>query len=164
MSLSSYKPKRKTITIDSDTEFSIRALDLSDVRAIINEHLVALDAMMENFAQKNADVFTTGMDDVGGQLIRTLVTDAPDIAAHIIALAADEPDAIEQAASLPLPVMLNTIIEIGNATFTDHGGPKKFFGMVAMVWTGIKGAIPSQPLSLATPATENRKARRSRKS
>ena len=63
------------------------------------------------------------------QFVLRLVTDAPGLVAHAIALAADEPALVDKASSLPIPVQLKLVQTIGTLTFEDFGGAKKTMAM-----------------------------------
>lgn len=164
MSLSAYKPKRETIKVDSEFSLSVRALGLTDIRDLISNHLVALDELFARVTQSQQNVFASpNVDDglTGNMLIKTLITDAPDIAARIICLANDEADvdsAMAGAMSLPLPVQMETLITIGNLTFADYGGPKKFVETVVTMIQAMRTAMPGSTLPSPKP---NRKTRRS---
>lgn len=166
MSLSAFQPKREAISVSNQNEplFHVRALGLTDVASVIESHLHDLDALFMRIST-GGDVFAPG---VGDNIMLMLVKDAPEIAAHIISLAADEPEAIEQARRLPAPVQLEALVKTFNLTFTDYGGPKKFFETVMGIYQAAKSnglissATPSRTPTQAIPTPRpNRKTRRS---
>lgn len=159
MSLSAFQPKREAISVRNEKGEDehlcyVRALGLTDVGNLIESHLHDLDTLFDRVAA-GGDVFAPG---VGDNIMLMLVKDAPEIAAHIIAMAADEPGAVVQAGTLPMPVQLEALVKIFNLTFTDYGGPKKFFETVMSLYAKAKGqGLVKTP----TLPSRNRKARRS---
>lgn len=163
MSLAAFQPKREPISVDPNGEplFSVRALGLTDIASLIEVHLHDLDQLFSRIAV-GGDVFAP---DVGDSIIYTLVEDAPIIVAQIIALAADEPAAIEAAGKLPAPVQLDTLIKVFNLTFTDYGGPKKFIETVMMIYAKRATIVPNSPgapsLAKKAPTPRPKKTRKS---
>ena len=76
-----------------------------------------------------------------GSLASVLAQTVPDLAAAVIALASDEPDAVDVVRSLPLPVQLDALIAVGKLTFTDEGAVPKFLaGLGGMLRAGASAA------------------------
>lgn len=158
MGLAGYTPARRTISVNADLSFRVRALTLTDIAAIIEKDLTGLDALFSRHATQMQNVFAN--QDADNNLILILVKDAPQIAGHLIALAADEPNATEEASKLPVPVMLQAIIDICDITFTDYGGPKKFFGMLVSLYQTMRPASgdPASPTTAVQGMQQKMKA------
>jgi hypothetical protein len=154
MALSSFQPKRKPVKNGEEVLFSVRALALSDIASIIEHDLPSLDVMFEKIAKENPNIFTDGASDTN--LIVNFVKDAPQIAARAVALAADEPDAVENARVLPVPVLLEALTSIFELTFTDYGGPKKFVETVMSLFMQGKGALMKNTVSNPSGKTRKR--------
>lgn len=165
MSLAAFQPKREAISVMTEKGDEhlcfVRALSLTDLAALIETNLHDLDALMMRVAQGQGNVFAPG---VGDSIIVTLVKDAPEIAAQIIAMAADEPEQTENARRLPAPVQLDTLVKVFNMTFNDYGGPKKFFETAMRIYAQTKatGLISSAAPSQTTIPKVPRPARKSK--
>lgn len=114
--------------------FVVTALSFNTLSVLIKTHL----AEMEEIFDVVAPDLDTDSPINAEALARKLVTEAPGLAANIIALAAGEPDYAGNAARLPFPVQMDTLIEIGRMTFEEVGGIKKTMTMILTMLSETK--------------------------
>lgn len=127
-----------TVTIKtSGGEFAVRGLSLNDILRLVEKHRASMNTLFQKFVQSGEDL---GLEN-SAQMGAVLVESAPDVAAEIIALAADEPDQLETVKSLSFPVQLDTLEQIGRLTFEAAGGPKKVVETVIRVIQGATNLL-----------------------
>lgn len=136
MGLASYTPERHEVSIGGSS-FFVEGLTLDSISRLIQQHLPDLEAIFELF--KNAEKVEQA--DLTN-LATALVQAAPGLAANIIALGANEPDAAPNAAKLPAPLQIELILKIGDLTFKETGGVKKSMEMVVALLSSMKTAKP----------------------
>lgn len=119
MGLKEYQPLRHEIVLGGSS-FHVRGLSLDDVSRLVNHHLPDLEALFELVASSDKIDF-----DNLRPLVVPIIQQAPGLAANLIALAADEPDEAQRAATLPFPVQVDTLVKIGDLTFHEVGGVGK---------------------------------------
>lgn len=117
--LADYNPERREIVLKGGS-FHVTGLSLNVLAALLKTHLSEAGQIFELIEGK----ITLDQVDKAG-LAATLITEAPGLAANIIALAAGEPNAAAQAAQLPAPVQIEALEMIGDLTFNEVGGVKK---------------------------------------
>ena len=124
MPLAGYQPARREISFGAES-FHVKGLALTEISVLVREHFPDLDAVF--------DLFQSGLQGMDAQQFQSMalmvVSQAPGLAANIIALAAGEGTA-EDAAQLPAPVQIKALVEIGDLTFKDVGGPKKAMELI----------------------------------
>jgi hypothetical protein len=150
MPLAGYQPETRTVQIGPQNTMVVRGISLTDLATLIREHMPDMDAVFDLF--KSVD--TMKVEDLQ-PLILTVVTQAPGLAANVIALAAGEGDASD-AAKLPMPVQVAALLDIGSLTFTEVGGVGKFMEMVAAL---LKTTTMSKVLTSAKVAKVKRSPR-----
>lgn len=130
MSLADYQPARESVQFRGGS-FQVRGLSADDLGVLLKHHLPDLDRLFELYAEgvdERLAVFGTA------QYAIKLVQDAPGLTAHVIALAADEPEMVDKARQLSIPVQVEALKTIVKLTFEEAGGPKNFFeGMKKLV-------------------------------
>lgn len=132
MPLAGFKPATTNIPAGPGNSFDVRGLSLLDVATLINTHMPDMDAVFDlvsGVEVKNVEELQP--------LIMAVVSQAPGLAANVIALAAGEGDASD-AELLPAPVQVKALIEIGNLTFAEVGGVGKAWEMVADLLKTLK--------------------------
>lgn len=125
MALSDYQPHKETIKglTGSRYNFDVRGLSMVDITSIVRTHLDDLENLFDMYEkQGDSELSQASL----GRFALALVKDAPGLVAHVIALASDEPDSVENAAKLPLDAQIMAIRAIGKMTFEGIGGVKKF--------------------------------------
>jgi hypothetical protein len=78
------------------------------------------------------------------QIVLRLVADAPAVAADIIALAAGEPEANQQARTLPFTLQVSMLNAIGRMTFEAGGGLGNFLAELRGIATGLGLKMPTK--------------------
>jgi hypothetical protein len=125
MGLSNYKPESRLIELKGGS-FNVEGLSIEDVSVLVREHLPDLDALFEIF--QNANIKTS---DELLPVVKSIVSQAPGFAANLIAIASREPDSAAQASRIPAPKQIEIIMTIGDMTFTEVGGIKKSWELIA---------------------------------
>jgi hypothetical protein len=116
--------------------FTVRGLSFVDITALVGLHQAELSAL---FDQIKVGEGKLDIEDPSAML-SGLMAQAPEAAAQIIALAADEPD-VAIAVTLPFPVQLDALEKIVGMTFAAEGGAKKVLETIIRVATGAAAAI-----------------------
>lgn len=140
MALSDFTPVRQTVQFEGG-EVDVRGLALDDVALLMKQHLPDIDTLVDVFVQqtRKTDEEAMDLDNIIHHAIGALRT-APGLVAHTIALASDEPDHVDIARSLPLPVQIQLVREIVELTFREAGGPKNFLASLSHL---IRGLTPT---------------------
>lgn len=106
-----------------------------DIATLVHTHMPDLDAVFDLFS---------GIEVQSAEqlqpLLTVIVSQAPGLAANVIALAAGEGDATD-AAKLPAPLQVKVLMEIGTLTFAEVGGVGKAWETVA----GLLKTMKSNP-------------------
>ena len=117
--------------------FKVRGLSLEDLSLLIRTHLPDLKAMYARYTAANENGETT--DD----MVLSFVRDTPVLAAHLIAMAAGEESAAEQARGLPFPLQVDAVVNVLQLTFEDIGGPKNFGPLLMRLIGGVGLEVPN---------------------
>lgn len=137
MSLASYRPKRLSVEIDSDNSFEVRGLSLTDVAIVFQAHQeVVQDIYIKIAARAGVAMSEAVMVD----MVRGIVEATPGLVTTLIALAADEIDQQAAVHDLPVPVQVDALEKIGELTFTDMAGAKKFIAGIGRL---LRRLIPT---------------------
>lgn len=123
MSLANFVPDTVKVP-HKKGDFEVRGLTLVDVAFLMREHLDDLEALIPVLT--NASI----SHDMGVSLLikngAALIREAPGLVATAIAIACDEPDSVDQARRLSMPMQLNILKAMAKLTFDEAGGPKNF--------------------------------------
>lgn len=138
MSLASYTPESRGVEIGGVVKFHVTGLSLSHVEILIRTHLDDIEALFDLFMNEGGNFESDDLKRLG----ISLATNAPGFVANVIALAAGEQDATENAARLPLGTQLSTVSDVMELTFMEVGGIKKFMETVAGLLKSIRGKVP----------------------
>jgi hypothetical protein len=146
VSLSKFKPRSETI-LAGDDPVTIYGLTVSDVSTLVFAYG---DQCKQAYA-----IFQAASDapDMTARVNRTLIEVAnlvPDFTAAVICLAAREPDAMDQAKSLPFTVQIDALVKIVELTLGSEGGLGNFLAVVqraaSMVTQAAKPGAPQNSL------------------
>jgi hypothetical protein len=152
MTLASYSPPRKDIAVGVGS-LSLRGLNLDDISLLMSAHS---DKLFSAFQQFESIVKSDNPESaVIARLVFDLINEAPQVAADIIALAADEPDHHQNARKLPFPVQVQALITVANLTFEAGGGLGELKAALVSVGRGLgldrekvsQDLLPSHPTS-----------------
>ena len=136
MGLADYQPARQKVEFKGGS-VSVRGLSLDDVTVLLKHHLADLDNLMEIYQRDVKDEMAIA---AAVQYGVSLAREAPGLVAHVIALACDEPEKVDQARMMPLPVQVELLKAIGTLTFEEVGGAKKFFESLQTLTAAIRPA------------------------
>lgn len=127
MSLADFQPETLTVSTKRSS-FEVRGLSFVDISQLVRTHMNDLEALFTMYEQEANGV---GFGNLAMARFATrLISDAPGLVSHVIALAADEPEMVNQATRLPLLTQVDALKKIGTLTFEEVGGAKKLLEMV----------------------------------
>lgn len=152
MALPNYQVPTRVVGLPNGEPFAVRGLSLSDITILVTRHGDVLRAMFDKFAQsseENGEV-NINLGDIKEVGMR-LLSGAPLIAADIIAIGADAPEARDQALKLPFPAQLEALEQIALLTFDTAGGLKKVLEIVIRVLRGMTDL--AEGLRTSTPGS-----------
>lgn len=135
MSLANFQPETLTVTYKK-SKFEVRGLSIIDLSSILKTHMNDLEALFDMYEQE-AQGLNFGNIALAKYATR-LIADAPGLVAHIIALACDEPDQVNQAQRLPMVTQIDALKKIGTLTFEEVGGVKKLIEEMAGLVSQLK--------------------------
>lgn len=153
MDLSNYSPPRQDISAGVSGTISVRGLNLEDVALLMEAHQAKLLTAFATFEALRAQ---PDMDDMRmfSALALGLVREAPDVAADIIALAADQPDASAGARKLSFSMQVHILVAVARLTFEAGGGLGELLAALKLGGRGLGIEIErNQPASQASRQT-----------
>lgn len=145
MALRDYKPKTDVLHVGQE-RIEVRGLNTRDLSILFDAYrddLVALHTLWSANTSAPTDFSRTSA--VLVEAVRTL----PALVSGVIAMACGEPDATENAASLPFPVQLDAMVKIAALTFEESGGLGNFFASLGRLSNGL--GLADRPGLRATP-------------
>lgn len=143
MALADYEPPKAEIACPGGVSFTVRALSLSDLSAIIRIHRDAAEEIVTAIRQYSDSGDTV---EATVAMAMTMITESPALLATVISFAADEPDKSAQARDLPMAVSVDALNHVGELTFTDMAALKKMIDSVKQLMGGL---IPPQMIAAA---------------
>lgn len=123
MPLADYQPERVRIDHRGKPLTEVRGLNLEDISVLVRSHLTELQVLYARFQNTALDT----------EALIQIISEAPGIAARVIALASDEPEGVAAARKFSLPLQVKMLAEIVRLTFEDVGGPKAFVALVGQL-------------------------------
>lgn len=133
MAIKDIQIEKKTITF-SGGNFEVSGLSFNAITRLILDGEQDLDKAREIFeAMKKTDDGAI-ISEAAGRILVEL----PDLAARIVATAADEPETWQIVLRLPATVQLDALVEIGRLTFTEPDALKKFVANLRALTSGMK--------------------------
>jgi hypothetical protein len=137
MSLKDLQLPKSEVQIPGGGSFAVRGLSFTDLKKLFVKYSADMTQLFDLIsAEKGAQI---NVEDAGAAAA-TLLNQAPSLAADIISIAADEPDAFETVLSLPFPVQTEALTIIGKATFGTEGGVKKFLQTASVLLGGLRAS------------------------
>lgn len=122
MSLSDYEPPMRSVPIGKDNDVTVRALSVADIGLLMRAEPEELNKAVSRF--KDQVVASEGEQELTS-LIGELIGRFPMLCALLISVAADEPDQIDIASSIPFPTQLELVLAVYELTVEEAGGLKK---------------------------------------
>lgn len=141
--MSKFTLKTAPIRIDEEQEFFVGPLSFNHIVLLADAHRNALETAFDRFSGRDPQTIT---ENEAVDAVMSILREVPPLAAHIVALGADDERNWQDYMRLPAGVQLNAIIKIGEMTFASDGGPKKFVDLVLNAVRTGTGAI-SSPLT-----------------
>lgn len=115
-------------------DLTLRGLSLSDILSLYRANAEALRKL---YTQVTLDTGQKLSLENESDVVALIAASAPEIVAQIIAMAADEPTAVDVARRLAFPVQIEALEKIGKLTFSQEGGPKKVVEAIVRMTGGI---------------------------
>lgn len=134
MPLSDFEAVKTPIIYKGKILVEVRGLNLDDVTLLVRNHLADFQMLWKLYDPVNQKLLPNSADGID-QMIFGLLSNAPETAAKLIAIASDEPGETDKARRLPMPLQMKILIEVVKLTFEDVGGPLEFVGMLGRVLT-----------------------------
>lgn len=120
-----------------DGEFQVRGLSVRDIQTLMTSHSADIETAIQLWREASAANPEATSEMLLSQIGMLLALNVSEFVASIIALAADEPAHADVVETLPFPVQINALAEIGRLTFAGVGGVGNFVGVVARLLAGI---------------------------
>ncbi|QXV73592.1 hypothetical protein [Rhizobium phage RHph_X2_30] len=139
-----------TYTLKYDTikftggELSVRGLTVPDITQLVSVHQVAALAIYDRF--KDPKSLT---DQSVESIAQDILGKFPSVVAHLISLAADEPERFDDYAKLPIDVQVIALEKIAILTFAMEGGLKNFVETVTRIAASAGGLTDQLRLPLS---------------
>lgn len=136
MGFADYKPPREHVPFGGGGGgVWVRGLSLDDLSRLVRTHFVDLEGLLRLYDDQVASGPFPGLGSLGlDELVLTLCRDAPQFAATVLLLAAEEAgDERAEAAirTLPFPVLVDALAKVGRLTFEEAGGLGNFLATFA---------------------------------
>lgn len=144
MPIADFLPRKETILFPGGS-FEVRAVTIQDIAALVDIHQDAIDEIYIRIQSRADEEFTP---EIAQWLMMNTIQQSPILAAHLIALAADEPREMMNVMKMPLTIQVEALQRIGELTFTDIASAKKFGGDVMNL---MRVLLPS-PMNQSTLA------------
>ncbi len=136
MALSDYTPETLTVKTKK-VSFEVRGLSFTDLSSLVRAHYHDLEQLFDLYAKDAGDGQLTNL--AIARYATSLISEAPALVSHIIALAADEPEMVNQASRLPLLAQTDALQKIGTLTFEEIGGVKKMLAQLSQLASELRG-------------------------
>jgi hypothetical protein len=140
--------QRTSITLPDGQSFDVRGLAAMDAMALVHTHGKALSlAFGKIMAQGKGQPVS---EELVRKLLASVGSDAPEVLAAIIALAADAYDekGIQMAAQLPFLTQISAATSIFHLSFTSETEVKKLVESVAKILTTVTSSLTTPLPSL----------------
>lgn len=150
MPLSTYRPRSEPILAGDETVM-LYPLTVNDVSTLMLGYGDQCRQAYEMFKAAGGDA-----PDLTAQVNRTLIEVAnliPDLTATVIALSAREPDATEQAKSLPFTTQVDALVKVLDLTLGSEGGLGNFLAVVQRAAGIINKTLPTPAAPLLPTVT-----------
>lgn len=136
MSLANYREATETVRTPGG-DITVRGLTTADLAVLVRHHKPAMSAFFDRVVVKEDGL---DLDDLKGVLAE-LGEAAPELMAHVIALAADSPEHVHVARRLPFPTQIELLEKIGVLTFATEGALKNLVATVIRMLSSTTEAL-----------------------
>jgi len=154
MSFASYKKPQRKFPLGSgkgQSAVTLSGLSLADIGVLLHTHFDDIEALF--------DLFFAGKeitDDHFKAIAPVLIMQAPGLVANIIATAAGVPEEAPMVEKLSGPLQIEMFITVGDLTFTEVGGVKKFLESVSGLLQAVKMTRQKKAPTVTKPTTTRR--------
>ena len=137
-------------------DFNVETVEVSFKGGTFTVHGVSSDELTRLATDATADVMAAidayeAMEkeghNSGEAIIGIVLAKAPDLAARLIANAANEPDLFPVVRKMPLSVQMNALEAIFRLTFEEPEALKKFSGQILALLNSVKNLAPKKEAS-----------------
>lgn len=150
MPLHSLVIPQERIPIPNNEDLVVRGLDPASLISLVRDCFAEMDALFHSFLV-DGRVEQSTME----SLALSIGPKAPELAAKIIACAADEPDLWPMAMNLPIADQLRIIDAVARLTFGEDGGLEKFMETALRMIPGMIADLqPNQISGSGSPRSE----------
>lgn len=140
MSLSDLKIPEVTIETPGG-DFTVRGLSSDDAVALVAKFGPALGDIYTRIVSAGASI-TLEDPEASRALVAEVVRDGPLLVAHIIAIAAGEPESVHVSQKLPITVQVDALRTIIQLTFVSEAQAKKLLGTILDVARRLMVPLP----------------------
>lgn len=134
------------VPVSEGVTITIRGLSFLDLSIVLQDHATVLDKLYREHVVERQEMPPTD------QLAKALMTEAPDVVAHIIARANDEPESWEKVQKIPGIVQINCLVSLARLTFHSEAEVEKLMETVisgAGVLSNLLGVVKGPSLQEA---------------
>lgn len=146
MGLKGYTLPTQEIELPGGDKFTVRGLSLPDIITVVQNYAEPVQSLFAKYTGTSAT--DLALDDLGA-IGTNILNAAPELAAAIISMAADEPGEAGTVGKLPFPVQIEALEAVGKLTFDTAGGPKKVVETVIRVFRGTTDLMVDLRMSKA---------------
>ena len=139
------------VTEDEGNAFEVRGLAPKDISQLMSLHKPVMEEIFNQYAAKAnmGEMTEDGVATLAAEAAVNMVEQVPGLVAHLICLAADDTEELEEYARLPIGVQLEAVTEIGRLTFEMAGGAKKLLDLVKPMLVAKARSVPNvSPLTI----------------
>jgi len=146
MALSDYVPECRQVKVDGKVIFSVEAISLDTLAALVKTHFPDLEHVFEIVldGEKDNEALTDQMQ----RIALGLASRAPGLLANIIAVCSTEEfseQLVKNARRLPFPIQVEAMMQIGGLTFEEAGGVKKAIESLMVLMARMRTKPMRQP-------------------
>lgn len=143
MDIGSYKAPRREVPLAKGQSFHVKGLTLTDISVLVETHFDDLDAIMDLLGKEKVNLTLDNLK----PLATSVVSQAPGLAANLIALGAGQPDAAPNIqAEFTVGIQIRALMDIGDLTFAEVGGVKKGLEQVAALLAEKRKTLTKAPV------------------
>ena len=150
MGLSAFTPATETVAFPGG-EVAVRGLCLDDLTVLVRRHYDTVSGLFDRYVRDGASSAVDAaieQREIDAAQLRGLafevMDEAPEMIADVIALAAGEPGARENAKTLPVGTQLDLIERVIRLTLEAEGGPEKLVETVSRLAESLAALTASR--------------------
>jgi len=160
MALKGWTQPATSFDLPGGGSVAVRGLSVDKVAALVREDRDTLQALFGKltgraYIQAAAEKLAGGGEGAGlevadiglGEVAAAALEQAPGLCAKVIAWAAGEPEALEEARELPFPTQFELLVEIGRLTFETTSPGKFLEAVITLMRSANLGLAAAKHLS-----------------